>query len=106
MRKVNYNPDTQRNVSMLAILTLVVGLLLIIRFGQLTINKTVNNVDLVEYGQNNENRSSITDARRGTIFDKNGQPIAMDTTSYSMYAVLNSSWDDNTIKDPDHAASA
>lgn len=105
MRKVNFNPDTQRNVSMLAILTLVVGLLLIIRFGQLTINKTVNNVDLVEYGQTNENRSSITDARRGTIFDKNGQPIAMDTTSYSMYAVLNSSWDDNTIKDPDHTAS-
>lgn len=104
MRKVNYNPDTQRNVSMLAILTLVVGLLLIIRFGQLTINKTVNNVDLVEYGQTNENRSSITDARRGTIFDKNGQPIAMDTTSYSMYAVLNSSWDDNTVKDPDHTA--
>lgn len=104
MRKVNSNPDTHRNVSTLAILTLVVGLLLILRFGQLTINKTVNNVDLVEYGQNNENRSSIAEARRGTIFDKNGQPIAMDTTSYSMYAVLNSSWDDNVVEDPDYTA--
>lgn len=106
MRKVNSNPDTHKNVSMLAILTLVVGLLLIIRFGQLMISKTVNNVDLVEYGQDNENRSSITEARRGTIFDKNGQPIAMDTTSYSMYAVLNSSWDNNVVKDPDFTASA
>lgn len=105
MRKANSNPDTHRNVSMLAILTLVVGLLLIIRFGQLTINKTVNNIDLVEYGQDNENRSSITEARRGTIFDRNGQPIAMDTTSYSMYAVLNSSWDNNVVEDPDYTAS-
>ena len=104
MRKVNANPDTHRNVSMLAILTLIVGFVLILRFGQLMIFKTVNNVDLVKYGQDNENRSSITEARRGTIFDKNGQPIAMDTTSYSMYAVLNSSWDDNVIKDPDQTA--
>lgn len=105
MRKFKTNSDTRKNVTTLAFLSLAVGVLLILRFGQLMINKTVNNIDLVEYGQNNDMGSSITEARRGTIFDQNGQPIAMDTTSYSMYAVLNSSWDDNEVVDTDYTAS-
>ena len=104
MRKFKTNSDTRKNVTTLAFLSLAVGVLLILRFGQLMINKTVNNIDLVEYGQNNDMGSSITEARRGTIFDQNGQPIAMDTTSYSMYAVLNSSWDDNEVVDTDYTA--
>lgn len=104
MNSVGTKSDKIRNIGLFVVVTVAVALLLIVRFGQLSITKMTNNVDLVEYGQSNEQRSSITEARRGTIFDRNGQPIAMDTTSYSMYAVLNSTWSDDIVGDRDHTA--
>ncbi|MGX7195598.1 penicillin-binding transpeptidase domain-containing protein [Enterococcus olivae] len=36
--------------------------------------------------------SQVVKAKRGTIYDRNGVPIAEDATSYSMYAVLDESY--------------
>ena len=63
--------------------------------------------DLTAYHETGTKRSSITEARRGSIFDQQGNPIAMDTTSYSLFAVLRSDWGDtNLVKDPDVTAKA
>ncbi|WP_419972842.1 penicillin-binding transpeptidase domain-containing protein [Aerococcus viridans] len=71
------------------------GFLLVIfgiRLTQLMVFGTVNGQDLSEQAQNLYDRSSILSAQRGTIYDVGGNPLAMDATSYSLYAVLTNEW--------------
>lgn len=95
-----------QNLLALSIIVIVIGIILMLRFGQLSLLKTVNKVDLSNYQHEiPENRSSIAEARRGNIYDQHGQPIAMDTTSYSMYAVLGGDWaEGEVVQDVDRTA--
>lgn len=63
-----------------------------IRLTQIMVFGTVNGQDLSEQAQNLYDRSSILSAQRGTIYDVGGNPLAMDATSYSLYAVLTDKW--------------
>lgn len=63
-----------------------------IRLTQIMVFGTVNGQDLSEQAQNLYDRSSILSAQRGTIYDVGGNPLAMDATSYSLYAVLTNEW--------------
>ena len=95
----------QRNLRFLAILLAGLASIAIFRFAQISLFKTSNGQDLTAYHETGTKRSSITEARRGSIFDQQGNPIAMDTTSYSLFAVLRSDWGDtNLVKDPDVTA--
>lgn len=98
--------ESMTNLLILSIIVLIIAVTLLIRFGQLSIVKQVNQVDLTSYHQSSENRSSITQAKRGSLFDRYGQPIAMDTTSYSMYAVVGGDWaDGEQVQDKNQTAS-
>ena len=99
------NQMIQRNLRFLAILLAGLASIAIFRFTQISLFKTSNGQDLTAYHETGTKRSSITEARRGSIFDQQGNPIAMDTTSYSLFAVLRSGWGDtNLVKDPDVTA--
>ena len=99
------NQMIQRNLRFLAILLAGLASIAIFRFTQISLFKTSNGQDLTAYHETGTKRSSITEARRGSIFDQQGNPIAMDTTSYSLFAVLRSDWGDtNLVKDPDVTA--
>ena len=101
------NQMIQRNLRFLAILLAGLASIAIFRFAQISLFKTSNGQDLTAYHETGTKRSSITEARRGSIFDQQGNPIAMDTTSYSLFAVLHSDWGDtNLVKDPDVTAKA
>ena len=101
------NQMIQRNLRFLAILLAGLASIAIFRFAQISLFKTSNGQDLTAYNETGTKRSSITEARRGSIFDQQGNPIAMDTTSYSLFAVLRSDWGDtNLVKDPDVTAKA
>lgn len=101
------NQMIQRNLRFLAILLAGLASIAIFRFAQISLFKTINGQDLTAYHETGTKRSSITEARRGSIFDQQGNPIAMDTTSYSLFAVLRSDWGDtNLVKDPDVTAKA
>lgn len=63
-----------------------------IRLTQIMVFGTANGQDLSEQAQNLYDRSSILSAQRGTIYDVGGNPLAMDATSYSLYAVLTDEW--------------
>lgn len=63
-----------------------------IRLTQIMVFGTVNGQDLSEQAKNLYDRSSILSAQRGTIYDVGGNPLAMDATSYSLYAVLTDEW--------------
>lgn len=98
--------ESMTNLLILSVLVLIVAVILLIRFGQLSIVKQVNQVDLTSYQQTTQNRSSITQAKRGSLFDRFGQPIAMDTTSYSMFAVVDGEWaDGEQVQDKQKTAS-
>ena len=99
------NQMIQRNLRFLAILLAGLASIAIFPFPQIRLFKTSNGQDLTAYHETGTKRSSITEARRGSIFDQQGNPIAMDTTSYSLFAVLRSDWGDtNTVNDPDVTA--
>ena len=101
------NQMIQRNLRFLAILLAGLASIAIFRFTQISLFKTSNGQDLTAYHETGTKRSSITEARRGSIFDQQGNPIAMDTTSYSLFAALRSDWGDtNLVKDPDVTAKA
>lgn len=91
-------------------ITLVLGLLalafLVIggRLVQIGLNHQANSQDLIAYSSQQQGGSSITKARRGTIYDHEGQPIAMDATSYSLLAILKHTDENLVVKDYDLTA--
>ncbi|MFK8243813.1 MULTISPECIES: penicillin-binding protein 2 [unclassified Facklamia] len=93
-----------QNIKLVGLLAVLVFSLFTLRIAQLSIYKTSNGQDLTSYSETIQERSSITQARRGTIFDKNGQPIAMDTTSYSLFAILRNADEKMIVKDYDYTA--
>ncbi|USS86389.1 penicillin-binding protein 2 [Fructilactobacillus cliffordii] len=71
------------------VFAMVIFLLIIIFFAQKALFKTANGVNLSNRTQKLYNQTSIVHARRGTIYANNGQPLAENTNTYSVYAVLN-----------------
>lgn len=103
-QRKNVNPNF--NILILISVATLTFILLGARFFQLNIAKTSHGEDLAEIIESSNNpRSSIMEARRGTIFDIQGQPIAIDTTSYSMYAVLQEGNGLEYVEDMDQTAS-
>lgn len=68
--------------------TIGVFFLFIARFSYVVLVGKVSNESLEEKTKQLYLGSSVVKAKRGTIYDRNGDPIAEDATSYSLYAVL------------------
>ncbi len=100
MKQIKYkeNLENSRNNVIIFMAIVVVAIIVLLgRYAQLALVKKVNQVDLTQLNQSVPNRSSIELARRGNLYDHKGQPIAMDTTSYSIYAVLKGDWAEGKI---------
>src|SRR5690625_3147317 len=97
------NPLTNRK--WMAIILFVVSFLLCLvflgRFAVIMVKGQVNGENLNESVRNLYTRSSILQAERGPIYDVNGNPIAMDATSYKLVAVLTDRWS-NDQDNPQH----
>lgn len=76
------------NLGIFLLLVIVVFILTYVRVIQLAVFKTTNGVDLTQVSPTNEIESSVVATKRGTIYDQMAHPLALDTTSYSIYAVL------------------
>jgi len=86
--KKNRKRTIRAMIGLAGFLLLIFG----IRLTQIMVFGTVNGQDLSAQAQNLYDRSSILSAQRGTIYDVGGNPLAMDATSYSLYAVLTDEW--------------
>ncbi|KRM91643.1 penicillin-binding transpeptidase domain-containing protein [Fructilactobacillus florum] len=83
---------SRRNFGRILLLFVVIVFgLIIVSFAQKAIFKTANHVNLSRQTQHLYNKTSIIKARRGSIYDDKQQPLAEDTNTYSMYAVLDRS---------------
>lgn len=77
---------------------------LFFRFTWIMVRGEVNGEDLHQNVERLYTRNNILQARRGTIYDRNGNPIAIDATSYKMIAVLTDEW--STPSRPQHIEDA
>lgn len=69
---------------------ITVGLftLFIVRFAYIAINKDVQHVNLRSQAEQIYTQQRIIQARRGNIYDSEGNTLATDTSRYTLYAVL------------------
>lgn len=70
------------------------------RFAFIMVTGEVNGENLIQNVHNLYTRNNTLQANRGTIYDANGNPIAMDANTYKMVAVLTDEW--STPKRPIH----
>ncbi|KRN02864.1 cell division protein FtsI [Levilactobacillus senmaizukei DSM 21775 = NBRC 103853] len=86
----NKNPRRNRKHvgQFLFFLFLGVFILIVGRFSYISIGKKVQNVNLSAAAQQLYTANETLKAKRGTIYDANGQAIAEDTSVYSVYVVL------------------
>ncbi len=95
----------QRNMNVGAALIFVLfGLLffvLLFRFVSIQVSGEVSGQPLVAKAQQKYFRSNVLEAKRGGIYDRNGEVIAEDTTSYTLIAILDEKMTVNK-KNPNH----
>ncbi|WP_261805733.1 penicillin-binding protein [Lapidilactobacillus luobeiensis] len=75
---------------LIALMTVVL-LLFVIRFGYIAGSGHVGQVDLTQRTQKKYSQNQVIKARRGTIYDINGNVVAEDSNVYTIYAVLDQS---------------
>lgn len=82
----------QRVFGRTLLMLFAIGLVLFIgRFSYIAIGKNVQNVNLSAQAKKLYTATRTLKAQRGTIYDASNQPIAEDTSTYSVYAVLDKS---------------
>jgi penicillin-binding protein 2B len=87
----------------LMVLFTVLFFVLTSKFFLVASSQSAEGVDLIEYGKRKWMKSDVLDAKRGTMFDRNGEVVAQDIPSYSVIAILDKNYP-NHIKDPEDAA--
>lgn len=73
-------------------------ILFTVRFSYIAIFKDVQNHDLKTRAAKLYTSSQIIQAKRGTVYDAEGNPIATDTSRYTVYAILDSNYRSSTGK--------
>lgn len=88
------NPLRNRKVIavFLYITSFIVFGLVAFRFSWIMVRGEINGENLLENVHELYTSSNTIQANRGTIYDANGNPIALDATSYKLVAVLTDSW--------------
>ncbi|PMC58881.1 penicillin-binding protein 2 [Dolosicoccus paucivorans] len=97
------NAEKRKNLMSLQWLVYIVSIIIIARLVQIGGFHTVDGVDLTQRADQLTQRSSVEDVKRGSIFDASRQPLAVDTTSYSIHASLDPDAKD-FVKDPQKTA--
>src|SRR5574341_2210358 len=73
-------------------LALLVFTVFIVRFSWIIVTDSSNGVKLSTRAKANYSETTTIYAKRGTIFDRNGTPIAMDSSDYSIYVILDTTY--------------
>lgn len=70
----------------------IIFILFTVRFSYIAIFKDVQNHNLKSQAAKLYNSSQVIQAKRGTVYDADGNPIATDTSKYTVYAIIDSSY--------------
>ena len=89
------------NISLLV--TLFLFVLLIYRAGVLSLSEKVDGINLKEFASKRTIKHETILAKRGTIYDVNGEALAQNVYSYTLIAYLDSSrGEGNYVKDKEN----
>ena len=83
------------------IIYFIVILILYLQYCYLSLSKNIYGKDMKKFASGRNTVSMNLVAKRGTIYDKFGNTLALNTTSYTMIAYLDSNRTKN-INDPKH----
>lgn len=86
-------------------LTLFLFLILLGRVAYLALSSEVDGINLKKFASNRTTRHETIEAKRGTIYDVNGEALAQNVYSYTLIAYLKSSrGEGNYVKDKEKTA--
>lgn len=96
------NSDRNRHnfSALLLIVTIFSFSLIFLRFSQIMVRGEIDGEDLQENVERLYTSNYPLQADRGTIYDRHGNPIAIDASSYKMIGVLTDKW--STEANPQH----
>ncbi len=77
--------------NMSLILAIFIFIALIVRIGFLALNPTVDGIDIQKFANSRRTREIPLKAKRGTIYDSNGNILGQDVSSYTLIAYLDPS---------------
>lgn len=86
--------------SLLLVVTIFAFGLVFLRFSQIMVQGEVDGENLQENVEQLYTNNHTLQADRGTIYDRHGNPLAIDATSYKMLGVLTDKW--STEGNPQH----
>lgn len=75
----------------LVIIALVFFVVIIARISQLALSDEIDGINLQKFASSRTTKTEILKAKRGNIFDKNGDALAQNVSSYTLIAYLSSS---------------
>ena len=95
-KKRTINGENRRNRKTFGMWFFLVAAIIFIkntvRFSYIAIFKDVQNHNLKSQAAELYTSSQVIQAKRGTVYDADGNPIATDTSKYTVYAIIDSSY--------------
>jgi len=104
------NPFKNRKIVAVLLFVLTIGVFGFIgfRFTWIMVRGQVDGENLNRHVHNQYTEENVQQAQRGTIYDRDGNTIAVDATSYKLVAVLTDSWSTENkpihVQDPEAVA--
>jgi len=83
---------------------IVVILILFGRFCYLSLSTNIDNINLKEFAANRNTVETTLEAKRGIIYDINGDILAQNVTSYNLYAYIDESREEDYVSDKEYTA--
>ena len=103
-RKINQNA---RLANIVLLITLFFFTILLVRAGQLSLSTEVDGINLSSFASKRTIKRETISAKRGTIYDSNGDILAQNVYSYTLIAYLEESrGEGNYVKDKETTAKA
>ncbi|MDO4670274.1 MAG: penicillin-binding transpeptidase domain-containing protein [Aerococcus sp.] len=81
-------------IRLFVLLTVAIFVVIVCRFTYIMVGGKVGSVNIVKKAEKQYEESSVLPAKRGTIYDVGGNPLAIDATSYTLRATLTTEWVD------------
>ena len=95
-KKRTINGENRRNQKTFGmwffLVAAIIFILFTVRFSYIAIFKDVQNHNLKSQAAKLYTSSQVIQAKRGTVYDADGNPIATDTSKYTVYAIIDSSY--------------
>lgn len=101
---IRKQPNMNVGAAILFILFCLLFFVLLFRFVSIQVTGEAAGQPLAAKAQQMYNKNGILEAKRGTIYDRNGEVIAEDTSSYTLIAILDEKMKPNYVSDKEKTA--